>query len=78
MTPDDIRKFYAVPVLANVPVVTEFGEGDFSYNGLRGLGGAMDAPTTSSIFTNLDGSPKFRNIGIAAAVGYVIWKTFLK
>lgn len=28
---------YGAPVLANVPVV-QFSEGDFSYNGLRGLG----------------------------------------
>ena len=76
MTPSDIQKFYAVPVLANVPVVTQYGAGDFSYQGLRGLGGLMDKPTTSSIFTNLDGSPNVKNIVIAGAIGFALWKYF--
>ena len=37
-----LEKFYATPVLANVPVV-EFGEGDFHYNGMRGIAGLTDA-----------------------------------
>lgn len=67
MTPEQIQKFYAVPVLANVPVVTQYGEGDFSYQGLRGVEGAMDAAAIAA--ANRQKAPKI--IAAGAVLGAV-------
>jgi hypothetical protein len=67
MTPEQIQKFYAVPVLANVPVVTQYGEGDFSYQGLRGLGQAVDAAAVAA--ANRKKTPMI--VGTGAVLGAV-------
>lgn len=64
MTPAEIQKFYAVPVLANVPVVTQFGEGDFSYQGLRGVEGTMDAAAIAA--SNRKMIPRYMAAGALA------------
>jgi hypothetical protein len=74
MTPDQIRKFYAVPVLADVPVVTSYGEGDFSYQGLRGLGQA--AAPTESLFSDAAGKTKWLNVAMLAGAAAVAWRAW--
>lgn len=86
MTPDDVTYVaprlasigYAAPVLANVPLV-QFREGDFSYNGLRGLGqdsgGGSGGPPASTPGINVG----FYIPGswlVLGVVGYLLFREF--